>query len=119
MGEKVVYDNGTFRAIDEAMGWVEEGGSCPSKTADDHGCDGKFMGGLFSATAWRKRKTGLWSVCILNYHGITTTLLAKSFRQLERMYRKLHERCGADTREVNQKRWQPYYKALWARRYRR
>lgn len=119
MGEKIAYDNDVIRAIDEAMDWVEEDGSCPSKTADDHGYDCRFLDGAFSATAWRERATGLWSACVLNQRGIATTLLAKSFTMLERLYRKLCERGDAGISQENSKRWNPYYSAMWERRYTR
>ena len=102
------YDDDVIKAIDEQMGWVEEDGSSPSKTAHDLGYHCKFLDGPFSATAWCG-PNGVWTVCSLS--GIRTTLLAKTFPALERLYRKMTERQN----EAN--KWQAYYRALWERRY--
>lgn len=88
--EKVKYDNDVIKKIDKDMGWIEKDGSSPSKTADEQGYDCKFIEPLH--TAWRNRKTGLWSCCILNYRALCTTLLAKSFKALVNKNKKLRER---------------------------
>ncbi len=109
MGKQIVeYDDDLIRAIDKEMGWVEKDGSSPSKTARDKGMHCKFMDGPFGSTAWGN-PNGVWSVCILA--GIETTLLAKSFPALERLYQKLRER-QKDNRD-----WKPYYSELWHKRY--
>ena len=118
--EPAVYDNAVIRKIDEGMGWVDENGSSPSKTADELGYDCKFLAGsLFSGPAWRERATGVWSACILNYRGITTTLLAKSFVALEHQYRVLHKRCDGNSSWHNRDRWQKFYSDRWEKAYRK
>jgi len=42
-----------IKEIDKEMGWIEEDGSSPSKTAHDLGYHCKFMDGPFSATIYR------------------------------------------------------------------
>ena len=115
----VQYDNDLIRQIDEDMGWVEEDGSSPSRTADARGMDCKFLEGAFGATGWRSRETGLWSVCVLSMRGITTTILAKSFSELCRLYQKLKERVEHGTERQNRRRWRKYYSEMWERRYRK
>jgi len=105
---KVEYDDDMIKEIDDQMGWVEPDGSSPSKTARDKGLHCKFMDGPLSSTAWG-RPGGVWSVCVLE--GIETTLLAKSFPALERLYRKLRER------QEEARDWKTYYSDLWERRY--
>jgi len=95
-------DNALLKAIDaEAAG-----------AAEANNCDGKFLDGPFSATAWHNRKSGVWSVCVLT--GIRCTLLAKSFAALTALYRKLKER-----ESEGYAKWRPYYRAMWERRYRK
>ena len=118
-GEQVAYDNDVIHAIDEAMGWIEPDGSSPSRTADQRGVDCKFLDGAFGGTGWRDRATGLWSTCVLDQRGIGTTLLAKSFSMLVKLRNKLVERAGQGKPRQNKRRWQPYYRAMWERRYRR
>jgi len=109
--DKINFDDGLIAAIDKEMEWVEDDGSSPSKTAKDKGYHCKFMDGAFSATAWFSPDK-LWSVCVIGTHGtIGTTLLAKSFKEVERLYRKLLERNS------EAKKWQEYYSSMWARRY--
>lgn len=109
------YDDDLIAEIDKEMGWIEEDGSSPSKTARDLGMHCKFMDGPFSATAWggpnEQTHNIVWSVCVLS--GNRTTLLAKSFPALEKLYRKLRER------EPSTKRWLKYYSAMWERRYKK
>lgn len=109
----VKFDDDLIATIDDEIGWVEDDGSSPSKTAKDKGMRCKFMDGAFSATAWLD-SDGLWSVCVLRSHGtIGTTLLAKSFKELERLYRKLQER------NAEAEKWQEYYSSMWAKRYKK
>ena len=113
--EIVQLDNDLIKQIDKNMGWVEKDGSSPSKTANERGVDCKFISP--GQAAWRTRKTGLWSTCIISY-GLTTTLLAKSFSELVRLNFVLRQRLDQANRKQI-KRWQKYYKAMWVRRYRR
>lgn len=106
MGEEI--DDDLIKTIDDEMGWVEEDGSSPSKTARDLGYHCKFMDGAFSSTAWCG-PDGVWSVCVLS--GIETTLLAKSFSALDKLYRKLRKR------QNNPSIWKKYYSGLWKKRY--
>lgn len=93
MVEKVTFDNDTIHRIDREMRWIEKDGSCPSKTADEQGVDCKIINGV--GMAWRSRDNGVWSYCILHYKGLTTTLLAKSFKELCRLHKQLIQRVDA------------------------
>ncbi len=104
------YDNDLIREIDGEMGWVEEDGSCPSKTADEQGYDCKFLEPW--ETAWRSREDGVWSCChIATHETFGTTLLAKSFGALKRLNDKFLER------HEDPERWEDYYSDMWERRY--
>ncbi len=109
MSINVNYDDDLIAVIDDAKGWVKNDGSSPSKTARDLGAHCKFIGPMIPA--WESG--GVWSVCILA--GIRTTLLARSYDGLIRLYRKLKEREADDA----DARWMSYYSAMWERRYRR
>ncbi len=105
------FDDDMIQAIDAVAGWVDDDGS-PSRTARALGYRCRFLDGPFSSTAWLS-PAGVWSVCV--FGRIETTLLAKSFSGLERLYRVLRARqCAA-----NADSWIPYYVALWGRRHSR
>ena len=105
MKEKVKYDDDVIAQIDKDMGWVKKGRS-PSKTAKDLGYHCQFLG---TGTAWYG-KNKVWSHSILS--GNCTTLLAKSFSELERLYNKNKERPVTEE-------WKKYYHDMWERRYKK
>lgn len=110
MTEKVKYDDNLIAQIDKDMGWIEEDGSSPSRTAKKLGYHCKFMKGPFSDTAWYGDENRVWSVCLLS--GNKTTLLAKSFSSLESLHKKNRERPTSE-------RWMKYYSDMWNRRYKK
>ena len=106
----IAYDDDLIAEIDKEMGWIEKNGSSPSKTARDLGVHCKFLDGSFSsATAWYGTSK-VWSVCVLG-GVIETTLLARSFPALKKLFRKLWGR------QSEPERWKPYYQSMWMRRY--
>lgn len=109
-------DNAKLRAVDEAMGWVEKDGSSPATVAESQAVAGHIIGhnhGL-PVVAWKA--DGVWSYCVLNYHGLTATLLAKSRSGITDLLNTLRKRV---TDEQSAASWQSYYHALWKRRYRK
>lgn len=105
-------DNAQLRAIDEALEWVDDAGNSPALTAERLGVAGHIIRGI--GVVWEDG--GIWSYCVLNKYSIGTTLLARSKAGLVRLHTTL---CARVTNESEAKRWQPYYSALWKRRYKK
>jgi hypothetical protein len=112
MTKKNQYDDDVISHIDKEMNWIEEDGSCPSKTAEREGYHCKFITGNFMpVTAWIGPDK-VWSLCILG-PGIKATLLSKSLKNIKRLYIKFLERNS------NPEKWQKYYSKMWERNYRK
>ena len=112
----VKYDDDLITEIDKEMGWDETGELPPSAVAESKGYHVKFLGDpFFGGTAWCSPE-GLWSVCVLRGRpeSIGTTLLAKSFDAVNHLYKCLILRDKENKPEL----WNPYYRAMWERRYR-
>ena len=113
----VKYDDDLIEEIDKEMGWDKTHEQAPSSIASRKDYHVKFLGDpFFGGTAWYS-PGGVWSVCVLRGRpeAIGATLLAKSFDAIKH----LHERLVIRDREDKPTRWNPYYHAMWERRYRR
>jgi len=105
------YNDDIIAEIDKEMGWDDPPGTGPATIAKQKGYHCKFLDGPLSATAWYGPDK-VWSLCVLS--GIETTLLAKSFTALERMYRTLQKRANNLNNVQN---WKIYYHNMWKKRY--
>jgi hypothetical protein len=113
----MIGDNAKLRRVDKAMGWVEPDGSSPAATAERLGVASHIIGDVHGLPVVVWQSDGVFSYCVLNrYRFCTTTLLARSKPALIRLLGRLYQRVNS---ESEAKRWQPYYSAMWERRYRR
>lgn len=109
----VKFDDDIIATIDKAMGWDDPPEESPSQIAKREGYHCKFIDGPFSSTAWVGRD-GVWSVCVLS--GIETTLLARSFKEVEKLYRRLRKR---QENKKDKMKWKSYYHTMWETRYKK